>query len=162
MGRPASRLRCTIYVLVTGMFLSGCVIPVPYPSGYYGPRRNVGYAVPDFIVSGKTTREEVLLALGQADGRALDESWLSFGVVYRKGGVVIATYPPVGPDFDSYETRRLVVFFDELGVVESAQVESKACDEVRWPILKEPRFSTPCIDAAGGDLPAYRSLQPAH
>jgi len=43
---------------------------------------------PKFIVSGKTTREDVLLELGEADGKALDESWLSYGCAFGRGGVL--------------------------------------------------------------------------
>ncbi len=154
---PALHIRAAAGLL-TATLLLGCVIPIPVPARYhYSSRQNMSQGVPEFIVQGKTTREEVLLALGQADGAALDESWLCYGCAYGKGGVVVFIYPvPAAPTFESVEYTRLVVYFDESGVVERTQFEKRTCGEVGASTEGGEIKPRPCIDVTGKDLPLVR------
>jgi hypothetical protein len=164
MDRFLARVRSAAVALLAGTFLLGCIgVPVPLPAGYeYGSRENLGDCAPECIISGKTTREEVLLALGQADGVALDESWLSFGCAYGKGGAFFLAYPPVIlPGAEAIEYRRLVVYFDEGGVVERVQFDKRICQEVTLATQGGNIKPRPCIDATGQELPLVRQLQRA-
>ena len=157
MDGARNQFRVVAAVMIC-ILLNGCV-PIPIGSDYerFGRRENLGDSVPGFIVSGKTTRSEVLLALGEADGRALDESWLSYGCAIARGGVEFILYPLAAPATESLEYRRLVVYFDEAGVVERTGFEMRICQEtsVRWPGGEESRPQA-CLDAAGRDLPMVR------
>ena len=145
-----------VATLLVCLLLHGCV-PIPLPSGFELGRENLGDSAPGFIVSGKTTRVEVLLTLGEADGSALDESWLSYGGAFFKGGVVLAGYFPIALSSETLAYRRLVVFFDEAGVVERTQFETRVCEEsaVHWQ-GGESRKQPCLLDAAGSDLPQAR------
>jgi len=105
--------------------------------------------VPEFIASGKTTLEEVLLSLGQADAVANDESWLLYRCSRRTGGMILFIYPsPVFPTFEEIEHRRLVVYFDEGGVVERTQFDKATCRSFGLP----ETVKTQCFDSAGNEL----------
>jgi hypothetical protein len=58
---------------------------------------------------------------------------------------------------EAVEHRRLVVYFDEQGVVERVQFDKKHCPK---GIVAVERWeeSRPCIDPAGDDLPFIRQL----
>lgn len=150
-ARAISRWVVAATVLLASALLSGC--PIPLPAGYEsGSRENLGEGVPDFIVQGKTTRAEVLLALGAADGRAADEHWLSFGAQYGRGGVIFILGRG-GLGAERFESRRLVVYFDEQGVVERAQFDRKGCTHL------VPDDGKPCLDPVGRDLPLLRRIR---
>ncbi len=110
--------------------------PIPIFSGYAaGSRQNIGERVPDFIVEGKTPREEVLLRLGEPDVRGPADSWYAYGSLLHAGGVEFG--------FLSAETlryRRIIVDFDEQGVVSRASHVGQDC-----PVYNQvaPR-SAPC------------------
>lgn len=144
--------------LIACALLQGCV-PLPLPWGYerFGGRENLGDAAPGFIVPGKTTRAEVLLAMGEADGAALDESWLSYGCAFAKGGVVFLSYAPVSPAIESLEYRRLVVHFNGGGIVERIQFEKRVCQESTLSVIGGGYSrAPPCVDVTGKDLPQVR------
>ena len=138
--------------------LPACVIPLPIQEAYrHGSREELGAATLESIVTGKTTREEVLLRLGQPDGAALDESWLSYGCVRSKGGVLVFIYPsPAMPAFETVDYTRLVVYFDEAGVVERTQFEQRTCRETELITQGAEVKPRPCIDVLGKDLPLVR------
>jgi len=97
--------------------------PMPISSGYAaGSRQNIGERLPDFIVEGKTPREEVLLRLGEPDVRGPADSWFAYGSLLHAGGVEFG--------FLSAETlryRRIIVDFDEQGVVSRASHVEQDC-----------------------------------
>src|SRR5574342_788801 len=64
----------TLAWLAASMLLTSCVIPIPPHHLGAEIRRNLGERVPDFIVPTVTTREAVLMHLGEADGWSQDES----------------------------------------------------------------------------------------
>ncbi|MEU8891043.1 DUF305 domain-containing protein [Streptomyces sp. NPDC048442] len=60
------------------------------PSGQPGPSGHVGHAVrPDGLMPGMATRAE-LKALGEADGKAAEVSYLRLMTAHHKGGVTMA------------------------------------------------------------------------
>lgn len=91
--------------------------------------------------------------LGEPDGTAPDESWVSYGSAIGQGGVGVALVAlstgPGGAAFINAERilyRRLVMRFDERGVVTTASIDTKVC-----PKYKDARS---CLDEQGGDLAA--------
>ena len=141
--------RSVAVAMLTAAMLTGC--PIPIPPGYrMGSRANLGDGAPAFIVTGKTTRADVLLTMGIADGSALDEHWLSFGDHQSKGGVVFILGQGGGPGAERLESRRLVVYFDPQGLVERVQFDRRACMQMI------PGDDRPCLDPQGRDLPLLR------
>jgi len=125
--------------------LSGCagsVVPLPsYQSA--GPvawaRTNIDAQTSSRIAAGQTTRTEVLLMLGEPDGRAPDDSWFTYGSVARLGGVKWAAMVEYG-DWNS--SVRLIIRFDTHGVVSATEFSQRDCSEWRRT----------CLDARGTDL----------
>lgn len=155
--RSTHRLQVATGLMVVAL-LPACVIPLPIQEAYrHGSRENLGAAAKESIVAGKTTREEVLLRLGQPDGAALDESWLLYVCVRSKGGVLVFIYPsPAMPAFETVDYTRLVVYFDEAGVVERTQFEQRTCRETEFITQGAEVKPRPCIDVLGKDLPLVR------
>lgn len=156
MWRLPDRLPPVMAASLAVALLASCVVPVPVATGYEaGSRENLAEAVPEFIASGKTTLEDVLLTLGQADAVASDGSWLLYRCSRRTGGMFVFLYPsPVMPAFDEVEYRRLVVYFDEGGVVERTQFDKVTCKSVEWLTQGSGLGAKRrCIDAAGNELP---------
>ena len=141
--------------------LSGCIVlPVPVPTSA-GPlaasRTNLGTRVPDSMVIGQTTRTQLLLALGEPDGRATDDSWFVYGAVERRGGLRWAWVAAVGAGYGggavgggplgNWDTsRRLTIRFDENGIVSDASIEQRNCSASRG--------DSGCVDIVGGDISA--------
>jgi outer membrane protein assembly factor BamE (lipoprotein component of BamABCDE complex) len=89
------------------------------------------------IVAGHTTRTDVLLMLGEPDGRAANDRWFTYRTRVSRGGwhwaemeigpgVVAAM--PVG-EWDT--VRRLLVRFDDSGIVSSVEFREKNCTGCR-------------------------------
>jgi len=147
--------------VLAALLLSGCPLPIP-PGMHHGTRENLAERTPEFIVPGKTTREDVLLTLGEADGAALDESWFSYGAVLGQGGVLFIVMTLGGGGAfgaEAVEHRRLVVYFDPGGVVERTQFEKRLCPKAMFGSDTQSAESPPCLDFAGRDLPLIRALQ---
>jgi len=155
--RPIHRFQVATSLMAAAL-LPACVVPMPIEEAYrHGSRENLGAAAQESIVAGRTTREEVLLRLGQPDGVALDESWLSYGCVRSKGGVLVFIYPSTAiPAFETVDYTRLVIYFDEAGVVERTQFEQRNCRETAFITQGADVKPRPCIDVLGKDLPLVR------
>jgi hypothetical protein len=155
--RPIHRFQVATGLMAVAL-LTACVIPLPIGEAYrHGSRENLGAETKEFIVAGRTTREEVLLRLGQPDGAALDESWLSYGCARSKGGVLVFIYPsPAVPSFETVDYTRLVIYFDEAGVVDRTQFEQRTCQETELVTQGADVKPRPCIDVLGKDLPLVR------
>lgn len=141
--------RALAFVLC-GELLLGCV-PLFIPQG---PKHvgwlDLGDSVPAFIVTGKTTREEVLNTLGPADRKASDQSWLCFGVKYATGsGAFIPIVPLFFVGVESFEIRRVVVFFDDVGIVERATFEKDTC---RSTTLSGGGHAIQCVNQEGKEF----------
>lgn len=154
-----SENRVARYIVAAVLFcapLSGCIVlPVPVPTAagpHASSRTNVGASVPESMVVGQTTRTQVLLALGEPDGGAADESWFVYGAVERRGGLRWAWVAAVGAGYGGGavgggplgnwdSSRRLTIRFDESGIVSGASVEQRDCT-----------LGHGCLDVAGGDI----------
>jgi hypothetical protein len=152
-----------LYLTVTALGaggLFGC-FPYPVPSGpLKDSRTNVPSHVPSWIVTGRTTRRELLLELGEPDGRGPGERWYSYGSAISHGGVggllVIPSEAGVGGGYASHEiveVRRLIVTFDEGGIVRDAKLDAKRCPS--WSThgdLGISHVTVPCLDIRGSDM----------
>ena len=84
----SSVLQSSILAVLASVSLAGC--PVPLPPGYEGSsRQNVPGMVPVFIKPAETSREDVMMHLGEPDAVAVDESWISYGSSYGYGGIAL-------------------------------------------------------------------------
>jgi hypothetical protein len=119
-------------------------------------RRNVGDSVPDFIVAGKTTRADVLIALGEPDGAAEGGEQFVYTSVRGRGGFFFFSVRG-GFDFEKRTYRRLVILFDDAGTVKNSRLEVASClgsDQYRE---SGPDVHSQCVDVAGRDLPPIDS-----
>jgi hypothetical protein len=112
--------------------LSSCVIiPIPPTNALvYGMRDNVEDRVPPFIVPGVTTREDVLMQLGESDSYSLYEAQLSYRSGVHRGGVVViiaAGGSGAGYEYGRELHRILIVDFDIAGLVKSARLQMESC-----------------------------------
>jgi len=152
MATPAPRSLHIIAALPLAAMLSGCLpLALPIPPGYEGgSRQNLGEDAGDFIGPAHTTRAEVLLRLGEPEGIATDESWMSYGCAFSRGGVIVgfvSTHGAVLPCIESVGNRRLTVWFDGQGIVTTSQMETKACPS-------RGDCGVHCLDIKRGDLTA--------
>lgn len=145
--------------ILTSSLLTCCAFPVPPHYDQYS-RQNVEEKIPEFIKPGVTTREDVMMILGEPDGVALDESWLVYGSAYCQGGmglfmaagsaggVIAAT---------AVQYRRLILQFDPRGVVTHPTFEAVTCAEYWGGMSNSPlEQSKPCLDIQGCDLSPSR------
>ena len=143
-----------------GTMLTGCMlIPYPHIHAHAGfddaSRENLGEKVPEFIVPGQTTRQVVLLQLGDPDGAARDESWFAYGSALREKGVGIGLLAVTGgggaaTNRERVQYRRLLVRFDTAGVVTAVEIQEKECP--RWyGVLDsgENLYSHRCLEMSG-------------
>lgn len=102
----------------------GCVvIPTPKAGHHPDSRENVNDQTPERIRVGVTTREEVLLTLGEADYVSADEEVVTYG--WSKLAAVAFAMPLPGAGGGGLvpgRSRFLVISFDKLGVVRSCQL----------------------------------------
>jgi hypothetical protein len=148
-ARERRRLASCI-IAATACLITGC--PVPIPSGYSGSsRENIGVEVTTSLTKGVTTREDVLLRLGEPDGAAHDGSWLAYGSVYGRGGlgfVVFAGGGAAGGGGEKVEYRRLIVTFDQQGLMTGADFVSRECWQGLIFAGASGDSTPPCLDIA--------------
>lgn len=117
--------------LFTLGLLSGCPevwLPAPDPQS----RDEITEGAKRDIEVGKTTRIDVLLALGEPDQRASDDSWFTYG---WKRSWAVGLYPvAVGEE----TVNRLTISFNENGIVSKADLERHKCPSL------EPGKNTSC------------------
>ena len=155
--RPYQVVRWAALFLL--LLLSGCAAPVTF-SGRPASGSYVQKGVPDFIVAGKTTREEVHATLGTPDGMAMDRSWITYGYEQNLGGggieVLSFNFKSAAIVVVTMEFGRLVINFDETDVVQAARFEQKTCSsESPTGEFKDK----PCLDIRGRDLPLVRGTR---
>lgn len=154
-------LRRVVIAVASVAVLTGCPVPL-VPRYESESRHNVGERLPDFIVEGTTTRADVLLHLGEPDGRDPEDRWFAYGSRYNEGGVLFVAFGPGGAGAavgtKSVRYRRIVVRFDDRGVVTSAGFVERACPSAIGMIggahSSHSGESAPCIDVAIDDAPA--------
>jgi len=115
-------------------------------------RAEVSKDLPARIVPGQTTRTEILLLLGEPDGRADRDRWFAYSSRVGRGGMGWKLFVAVGMGYGSassvsklgdWETaRRAIIHFDSAGVVSNVDFEEKNC-------TLENRN---CPDAGGRDI----------
>ncbi|MGT2433400.1 hypothetical protein ACU4GI_02975 [Cupriavidus basilensis] len=143
------------------LLLSAC--PIPILSGYEGDsRENVPATAPDTLRKGESSREDVLMQLGEPDAVALDESWMEFGSRYSLGGLFlfIPTWGGAGiVGTDRIRYRRLIIEFDQAGIISEVIMESTTCFENAAGVIADQPHgdagvaSKPCLDRLGHDIP---------
>jgi hypothetical protein len=114
----------TALLIAALVVTQGCVvIPTPKVGNYPASRENVDEHTPGRFRVGVTTREEVLLALGEADYVSPDEEVMSYG--WNKLAAVFFLMPVGwmgGGGPVPGRTRLLVISFDKAGVLRSCQL----------------------------------------
>ncbi len=124
--------------------LAAC--PFPIPAGNYG-RDNIGDTVPASISTGKTTREEVLLALGEPDGESGQQQHFTYYRVEGHGGMGFLLVTVGGGGAATSEKKsytRLLIDFDANGTVSAAHVQQDSCAEGSVYFGREVS-SEPCV-----------------
>ncbi len=116
--------------------LAGCVIPIPTPPGDMASSRlNIGDAVPAFIAVGRTTRDDVLLDLGEPDFVSQHEQIYTYVRVSSEGGVMLVGGAGMGAGgaigSESMLYRFLTITFDKRGMVASARSEQARCRQAQ-------------------------------
>jgi len=150
-GRPDSeRTRAPLAGLVLGLagtaMFGGCIVPYATPKTLdTGSRSQVTPVAQQGIEVGKTTRVDVLLALGEPDGRAVDDSWFSYGSSRSSGaGVfVFLFFDAADISHVNSQVSRLVIRFDASGLVADVLWQHSDCSGVH---------SAQCMDVRGTDL----------
>jgi outer membrane protein assembly factor BamE (lipoprotein component of BamABCDE complex) len=146
--------RSVIFPLAAALLLSGC--PFPVPPHYQATRENLEDRVPSFIKAGETTREDVLMVMGEPDAVAIDDTWIEYGSAYSQGGVgfvMAAGNTAGGVLVQAVRYRRLVIRFDARGIVAFTEMESRTCPGYAGAIGDKSGESYPCLDIWGLDIP---------
>src|SRR5215469_3786762 len=151
-GRPDSeRTRAPLAGLVLGLagtaMFGGCIVPYATPKMLdTGSRSQVTPVAQQGIEVGKTTRVDVLLALGEPDGRAVDDSWFSYGSSRSSGAGVFVFLLFDGVDISHVNSQvsRLVIRFDASGLVADVLWQHSDCSGVH--------SAQGCMDVRGTDL----------
>lgn len=151
-------LRVTVTMLLAAAVTACLITPVPVIQKA-GPekssRANIAETSAASIGTGSTTRRQVLLSLGEPDGRGTDDLWFTYGELARRGGVTwamfFAWFGSGGADtFKELDvSSRLTVHFDEVGTVSSVSFESRDCTEKGVFVVG----SGACLSAVGADVP---------
>lgn len=154
--------RLTIITLIS-MILTACPIPIP-KGDLFDSRQNLGDSVPEFIVVGKTTRAEILLALGEPDGASEHSEWFVYLRTASTGGVafvVAAGGGMGGVSFEGMTARRLHIYFDTDGVVKKATHDTVACSANSILVgnaTTTPNQTDPCTRKSPGDASTQEVL----
>ena len=128
--------------------LSGCV---PIPTLPFGDkewsRQNIGDSVPGFIVIGQTTRADVMLALGDPDRRAENDTRFFYVRTPEEGGIAFLVGGGMrgGVIGTPLTFRLLTIRFDASGVVSEAKSEkivkrdfgTHISGELPWALLPD-------------------------
>ena len=138
-------LRCALIVTLA-VATAGC--PVPFKSGYSDTsRQNLSADSARQLAIGVSTRQDVLIRLGEPDQSAPDESWFIYGSTYGQGGIVFVLFAggsAAGAGWEKMEYRRLLVTFDERGLLTNADFRSEECLEGMVGVAQGGARSGPC------------------
>lgn len=153
-------IRTIVIMSMALLLLAGC--PFPVPPGYQrNSRENLEDRVPAHIKLSETTREDVIMALGEPDAVSEDESWIEYGSAYCVGGmgVIVAGGGGAGAIAGyGMQYRRLVVRFDSLGFVTQPTFESETCLQFWGGAGSKAGETEPCLDIFGSDIPLRYNL----
>jgi hypothetical protein len=156
---------------IAAVFLAGCAalllcacIPIVLPPTLDSRSRgNLGQEVPPDIVAGKSSRIDVLLALGEPDGRGPGDAWFTYTSTrsWMIGGILIGG-GSAGAMGGGQSATRLLVKFDEAGLVAEARVEDRKCPQGGLMIGNGNKdtdldaHTKDCLDSAGTDIRSVR------
>jgi hypothetical protein len=172
--KPAALARLMrLPIAASVLILGGCVVPLPFKEStraLEGQRENLGEQMPAFIVEGRTTREDILLTLGEPDGSSLGERWLLYRTGRSLGGVSLLAVIPapshgaVG-EIARRETlvwRELTLHFDEQGILRKAEFVEQQDRGIHWLSPESgPPPSPPRVDPVPPVTLAYREARRA-
>ncbi len=148
-------VRVVIVILIAiAILLTACPFPVPPRS--VGTRENIDDKVPAFIKEGVTTREDVLMKLGEPDAVAIDDWWVLYVSGRHRGGlgfIVFGGSEAAGVMLEAAHYRRLIIKFDATGIIAFATLETKDCTVFTGGAGREGGQSRPCLDIQGSDIP---------
>lgn len=146
--------RCLLAgVLVVGL-LSGCII-VPIPrAGHTGEFKTIDEGTAQFIQTGVTTREEVLLRLGAPSTSEEEDTLLRYEVEEYGWAFLILAYQSVPLWVSGTRVRFLILEFNEQGVVKAWRF-----DEWAYPRRKGRELS-PLPPNPSGSAYVYRFSTP--
>jgi outer membrane protein assembly factor BamE (lipoprotein component of BamABCDE complex) len=107
-------------VFIACCSLAGClIIPTDFYKDY--SRKNIAEEPPSAIIPGKTTREDVLLSLGEPDKKSQDEP--EFWYTSTKVKAIWGTYGGGGEYIKNYIH---IISFDKNGLVEALRLYDTA------------------------------------
>jgi hypothetical protein len=135
-----------VLCLLAAILLSGC-IPFATPAMLESSSRaDVTVAAQRDIEVAKTTRVDVLLALGEPDGRAADDSWFSYGSArtWEVGTVTFLLVSGFVTEVAGREINRMIIKFDAIGVVSNMDFQQSKCSGFM--------VANGCLDVKGKDL----------
>jgi hypothetical protein len=132
----------SVSCLLAAWLFSGC-IPVVTPA-LLSPdsRADLTAASQRGIEVGKTTRVDVLLALGEPDGRAADDRWFTYSSLRASSAGWLDIFG--GLEFSKSTVNRLVVQFDATSIVSSVDFQQSHCSDLT--------SGQRCLDVRGTDL----------
>jgi hypothetical protein len=128
--------------------LGGC-IPFATPHLLQSDSRiDVTTATQQRLEVGKSTRADVLLALGAPDGRAADDSWFTYGSARTSevGGFLFLLVDGIGLEHLNTHVSRLLVKFDPRGIVSNVDLQKSECSGLM--------VAQGCLDLKGKELTA--------
>ncbi len=104
----------------------------------------------DKLEIGVSTREDVLLLLGEPDNDGANDSWMAYGSVYGEGGILFLICAGSGcggggGGGEKMDYRRLIVTFNELGVMTNAEFLNQECWEGLIGLGSSGGRSAPCL-----------------
>ena len=129
--------------------------PVPLlPRDLQGSRHNLGERKPEFIVERVTTREEVLIRLGEPDGRWSEDQWFAYGSRRSEGGVLLMFgRPTTSVSSRGHPLPTLVACAStSRGIVESASFVDRLCPSYAFRLESTVAESDPCLDVRSDDV----------
>lgn len=144
-------IRCAL-AIAAALFLAGCPFPIPPHDIAY--RQQLPEGVPDFITRGATTREDVLIKLGEPDGAGREGEWMTWGAARSGGGlgfILLAGGGGAGGSVSAETYRRLVVDFDQSGVVTDARYDQQTCPVGSVLLGSSSGEGEPCLEISRSD-----------
>ncbi len=152
----------------TASLLSACIPILVPPTHDSISRGNVPKKVPPELLAGKSSRTDVLLTLGEPDGRGPEDSWFTYASTrtWAVGGVLLmAAYGGeglLGGMGGSQSGTRLLINFDDAGLVTGARVDRHTCPGGALLIVTGSSnkdvdaSSKDCLDPTGEDIRGVR------
>jgi outer membrane protein assembly factor BamE (lipoprotein component of BamABCDE complex) len=151
-------------LLLTSLLLAGCIPVVMRPTVDSDSRGNVPENQQTSIQVGTSHRADVLLELGEPDGRARDEGWYVYSLTRTSGvgGFLIfaggGSAGAIGGVVGSQDMTRILVRFDPAGNVTSVEPEHLHCKHYLGGLYGTGSSSgasgesKPCTSPTGADL----------